>query len=206
MRTRQKEVFFTLPNILTLSRIALIPILIAMMLQHRALESLLVFLLAGLTDVLDGFAARTWHQRTRTGILLDPAADKLLLTSSFILLTLPSLSYPYAIPIWLTATVILRDFVIAAGALVIYRVKGQKNFLPSLFGKASTVAQVGTVFLVLLANYIQRAPFQNQAFLSFLSSGPFLQAVFYLTLLATLLSWIHYGWIGISMMRSPKKT
>ena len=76
------------PNLLTLSRILLVPVFVRMMLAGRARDAFLVFLLAGLTDVLDGLAARIWHQKSRLGLWLDPVADKLLLTSAFVLLGL----------------------------------------------------------------------------------------------------------------------
>lgn len=200
----KKERLWTLPNLLTLSRIILIPFFILSMTAKRAGEALFVFSLAGLTDILDGFAARTWHLRSKVGKILDPAADKMLMTTAYILGSLPGLSFPYAIPLWLTAAVISRDLAIAAGAYLAFRLRGVKDFTPSLLGKACAVLQAATVFLVLLANFIRRTSLAGEAVWAALTAPAVLQVAFILTLAATLLSWMHYGLTGIRLIFRPR--
>ena len=183
-KTREK--FMTLPNILTLLRLGLVPVFLIMSLRRQAFGALAVFALAGLTDFLDGLAARLCRLRTKIGTVLDPLADKLLLSTAFILLTLKGLSSPNLIPFWLTAVVIGRDLVIVVGAYIVFRLRGTKSFPPSLFGKISTISQVMTVFCVLLANYF-RAP----------SSA--LSALYIITLASTILSGVHYAIVGIRL-------
>jgi cardiolipin synthase len=171
----------TLPNLLTLSRILLVPVFLWMMLEQKPVEAFLIFLLAGLTDVLDGLAARLWHQKSRLGLWLDPAADKVLLTAAFVLLSLPGLSKPNAIPLWVVIIVIGRDVLIAIAALLLMRLKGQKAFYPTLLGKVSTVCQVLTILVVLILNTLGRTSF----ILSWLYDA---------TLAATILSGVQYAY------------
>jgi cardiolipin synthase len=196
---KTKERFITLPNVLTLLRLGLVPVFLIMSLRRQALGTLVVFTLAGLTDFLDGLAARLCHLRTNIGTLLDPLADKLLLSTAFILLTLKGLSSPYSIPFWLTAVVIGRDLVIVVGAYVIFRLRGTKSFTPSLFGKISTVSQVVTVFCVLLANYVPVSDWGHVRMLSSLSSSSALSILFLVTLASTILSGVHYVIAGIRL-------
>jgi len=170
----------TLPNLLTLSRILLVPVFLWMMLEKKPVEAFLIFLLAGLTDVLDGLAARLWHQKSKLGLWLDPAADKVLLTAAFVVLSLPGLSKPNAIPLWVVFIVIGRNVLIAIAALLLMRLKGQKAFYPTLLGKVSTVCQVLTVLVVLIFNTLGRTSF----ILSWLYDA---------TLAATILSGVQYA-------------
>ncbi len=172
-----------LANILTLSRILLIPVFLWMMLQEKPVEAFLVFLFAGLTDVLDGLAARLWRQRSKLGLWLDPLADKLLMTSAFVLLGLPAVSRPNAIPVWVVGIVIGRDVLIAMAAILLLRWRGRKTFYPSLMGKVSTVAQVLTVLLVLFFNSLGTSPF-------------ILSWMYQATVVATVLSGGHYAWLA----------
>lgn len=193
MEAKDKTLLLTLPNILSFLRILLVPVFVAAILHKKAFEALAIFTLAGLTDVLDGFTARIWRQKTKIGAFLDPAADKLLLTASFVLLSFSSLSFPNFFPLLLTVVVIGRDLIIAMGSFVIYRLKNQKTFYPSLLGKASTVCQTGAVFLVLFFNYLG-------------VSRPFIDWIFYLVLAITLLSGFQYFAKGFTLLfRPPKK-
>jgi len=206
MDAQTKERLFTLPNILTLIRIALIPAFVVMVLQKNGFGALLVFSLAGLTDALDGLTARLFNLKTKIGSLIDPVADKLLLATAFILLTFKDMDLDYMIPLWLTAVVISRDLLIVLGGVVIYLWKGTKDFPPSLFGKLSPVLQVGTAFLVLLANYVRSLSWSRFSLLSSLTSPSFLQAVFLLTLASTVISGAHYVIRGIRMtFLAPEK-
>jgi len=185
----QGSKFFNVPNVLTSLRVLLIPFFVAMMVQKKAFEALLIILVAGATDVLDGLAARATRQKTRVGAFLDPAADKLLMTACFIVLALPKLSTPNCIPLWLTVVVIGRDVAIALGTLVLIWLKRVRRLGPTILGKISTVCQVGTVWAVVLFNYLQRAPgLMNWAY--------------YLTLVVTGLSGIQYVFIGVRSLKS----
>jgi len=170
----------TLPNLLTLSRILLVPVFLWMMLEEKPVEAFLVFLLAGLTDVLDGLAARLWHQKSRLGLWLDPAADKVLMTAAFVLLGLPGLSKPNAIPFQVVFIVIGRDVLIAIAALLLMCLKGQKAFYPTLLGKVSMVSQVLTVLVVLILNSLGRTSF-------------ILSWLYDTTMAATVLSGVQYA-------------
>jgi cardiolipin synthase len=182
----------TLPNILSISRILLVPVFLMMIIRGKPFGALFVFLLASSTDLFDGLIARQFHQKTKIGAILDPAADKLLATPSFIVLSLPSLNLLNTIPLWLTFSVISRDILISGGALVAFKLKGQKKFDPSILGKASTVFQFSVIFFVLFFNCLQRSP----SYLSWL---------YYATVFFTVLSGIHYIMIGFKMILPPKQ-
>jgi cardiolipin synthase len=205
MRTEERESIWNIPNMLTLLRFGMVPLFILMVVQSKAFEALIVFFLAGLTDVLDGFAARTWRMRTKIGMLLDPLADKALMLPAFVLLSLKGLISPYVIPLWLTTAVLARDFIIVTGGVVIYRLRGRKEFPPSLFGKISTICQVGTIFWVLFSNYIQNSSWISSPGLSFLTSWPVLMVFFYSTLVFTVISGVQYTLRGIRMTFYPQK-
>jgi len=192
MRKEEKNSLLNLPNILSLLRIFLIPVFLVLMIQGKVMEASAIFFFAGFTDVLDGFAARLFHQKTKIGALLDPAGDKLLMTSAFIVLTIPSLNSPHIIPLWLTIVVISRDLFIVLSAFALYKLRGQKTFLPSLWGKSSTVCQFMVLILVLFFN-------------SFQISFPYLRLFYFLTLALTLLSGVHYFYIGFRIISVPKK-
>jgi cardiolipin synthase len=199
MEGRAREKFWNVPNVLTLSRVALVPVFALLLLQKKALGALILIFLAGLTDVLDGLAARTWHQRTRIGTILDPLADKLLLSTAFILLTIRGLGFSHVIPLWLTAVVIGRDFLIVAGGVLIYRIRGIKMFPPTVSGKISTVFQVTTVFWVILANAVSISTPGRSSILSAMTSSSVLKTFFIATLLLTVVSGTQYILKGIRM-------
>jgi cardiolipin synthase len=167
----------TAPNLLTLLRLIFIPFIMIAVLQRHWKIALALLLLAGISDGLDGLLARWLKQRTVLGQYLDPIADKLLLSTLFI-----ELSVLRMIPWYVTVLVFTRDlFIIIVGALL-YASNGFTDFRPSIFGKMNTVAQVGTVLLVLL----RRAgpyPALNVA----------VRAAFWLTLALTVLSGVHYA-------------
>jgi len=179
-----KSDVLTVPNLLSVFRILLVPVFLWSLLNHKSFEALLVFFVAGITDLLDGLAARLWHQRSKLGVVLDPMGDKLLMATSFVALTLPSLARPNALPVWLTATVIFRDLLIAGGALYAYLAWRQKAFLPTLLGKISTGCQVGMVFLVLLFNDRNVAP-------------RIMPWIYGITMFWTLASGVHYFVAGL---------
>jgi cardiolipin synthase len=180
-----KQQNFNLPNAISISRILMIPVFLYMMMNHKSTGAFAVFLIASSTDFLDGAAARLLNQKTKLGALLDPASDKLFMTSAFIILTLPSLNSPNMIPFWLTLGVIGRDVIIAIGSFYLYLRIGQKAFPPTLVGKASTVCQFTVLCVVLLLNMLQ-------------SHAPQLLWFYILTLSLTLISGYQYVQIGRS--------
>lgn len=187
-----KSAVFTIPNLLSAFRILLVPIFLWSILNGRSWEAVLIFFLAGLTDLLDGFTARVWHQRSKLGTVLDPAGDKLLMATSYVVLSLPHVAGPNHIPLWLTIIVFARDLLIVAGAFIAFLSWHQGAFTPSFLGKITTACQVGTVFLVLWLNYRQAAP-------------GFMSWIYVLTLLTTLASGVHYFVFGLSVLRQHRK-
>src|ERR1039457_3239267 len=135
----------TAPNLLTLLRICLAPFLVAAILERHFAVSFGLFVAAGLTDALDGLLARLLKQRSMLGEYLDPVADKLLLSTLFLVLMHKGL-----MPGTVTVLVFGRDVGILLVAAILYAASGRREFGPSLFGKANTVAQVTAVAVVLL--------------------------------------------------------
>ena len=146
-------------NQLTFLRLVAVPFFIIAILQQRFGVALVLFVAAAITDLLDGLMARLLHLRTPLGAYLDPAADKLLLLSAFVLLTeyptmFRDLDMVARIPIWLTILTIFRDVLIVAVALTLYLAYHQKTFQPSVWGKLTTVFESVTVSFFLLFNYL----------------------------------------------------
>lgn len=164
----------TVPNIITLARILVTPLFIILLIQKRYHQALWIFVLAGLSDMVDGLIARRWQQRSPLGTFLDPLADKLLMCSSFV-----TLSIYYLIPPWLTVIVISRDVVLVLGVMLfkLFHIPVVVN--PSLAGKLSTTAQVTTVLLVLMVKAWNLPP-------------AVLPALFWFTGILTTVSGIHY--------------
>ena len=136
-----------LPNFLTLLRIVAIPLFLILLEDYRYGEALAVFVAAGITDGLDGAIARLTHTKTTLGAYLDPAADKLLLLSSFI-----ALGFMHAVPRWLAVVVISRDVVIVLGYFLLFMLTQRTmQVQPSVFGKLSTFLQLTAVALVLVS-------------------------------------------------------
>lgn len=150
-RVEEKLRPLTLPNFITLVRMAMIPFFVIAVVDGDHRLALGVFVMAGLTDALDGWIARRFAMRSVVGAYLDPLADKLLVTAAYVSLTIP-LGQEVVIPLWLTILALFRDFLILLMAAVLYLVEGVRRFPPSVLGKATTVAHVGTVFVVLTAN------------------------------------------------------
>lgn len=136
-----------LANWLTIVRILLVPVFVTLLVYGRVRLALAAFVLAGLTDMLDGYIARTRGTKTRLGAFLDPLADKLLLTASFVTLTY---KFPRVLPFWLTAIVLSRDLVLILVAVLIMLTGGQVQPAPTMLGKTSTVFQMLTVGIALL--------------------------------------------------------
>ncbi|MDH3524650.1 MAG: CDP-alcohol phosphatidyltransferase family protein [Acidobacteriota bacterium] len=140
------------PNLVTLIRMGIIPLFVIALLNGESGKALALFVVAGLTDALDGFLARVFEQSSLLGAYLDPIADKLLLTSAYIVLTFPSHNPGQVlVPIWVTVLVLARDVLILVIALVLWMALGQSKFTPTKLSKVNTVAQIVGVVVVLLS-------------------------------------------------------
>lgn len=191
----------TLPNLLTVIRMALIPVFVTLLVYQRFGWALFVFVFAGITDALDGLLARNLNQGSELGRILDPIADKLMLVTAFIFLSQknilpPPLPRHFPIPFWVTAAVISRDIFIIVGAAAINIVTGFRNFRPSLLGKASTVVQICSIVIVLLTTQVPEI------------SGYVLPTVYTTVFALAVLSGIHYAFWVLHLMndeRAPRE-
>jgi cardiolipin synthase len=184
--------FRTAPNLLTLARICLAPFLVSAILDNQYVLSFYLFVAAGLTDALDGTLARLLKQRTMLGQYLDPVADKLLLSTLFLVLMHKGL-----IPVRVTIMVFSRDVGILAVAAILYAAAGRREFIPSIFGKANTFAQIAAVAAVLL-NQLINTPWVAEVRMVALGA----------TMVLTVVSGLHYAWMvsrrtGASVVASP---
>lgn len=136
-----------LPNVITLTRILIIPFFVMLLIYGMPGWALVLFVVTAITDVIDGYIARTRMQRTPLGTVLDPLADKLLLTIAFV-----TLAYLRVLPAWLAILVVSRDVIIVFGSLLLHLFTGRLRIEPTLMGKATTTVQVMAVSLGLLAN------------------------------------------------------
>ena len=182
LTTRSWGGAMNVPNLLTFLRILLVPVFVGLIVYGYPRWALIVFLLAGLTDALDGMIARVLNQRTTLGGYLDPLADKLLLVTSFV-----ALSAVGSIPIWVTIIVVSRDVIISIGTLVVHLLRERVNIVPSLAGKATTVAQLLYVLAVLVGMI---APVSSTVFALGLA----------VMLVLTMVSGLHYVLRGIRLL------
>jgi len=143
----------TLANQLTILRIMLIPAFVLLVVYSFLGWALIVFLTAGITDALDGLIARRAGQRTALGAWLDPMADKLLLVTTFVVLTLPGVPLTNHIPLWLTVLVISRDVVIVGVVAIVSLAAGPRTFKPSMLGKLATATFIVTSIVIMYFNY-----------------------------------------------------
>ena len=145
----------TIPNILTFLRMALIPLFAGFLFYGHHGWALITFIFAGASDGVDGFIARRFNQESELGTILDPIADKLLMTTAFIILSLESIFPPdtrhLPVPPYVAAAVIGRDVLIVAAAAAIFMTTNFRGFKPSKLGKLSTLVQVCGVILILIA-------------------------------------------------------
>ena len=145
-----KAQFWTAPNQITLLRLIFIPFVIISVFDAHWRWALALLIAAAFSDALDGLLARTLHQQTLLGVYLDPIADKLLLSSLFLVL-----SFVKKIPWKYTVLVFSRDLCIVATAVVLYATVGFRDFRPSIWGKINTACQIATVWFVVLAQVVQ---------------------------------------------------
>jgi cardiolipin synthase len=143
----------TVANQLTILRIVLVPVFALLVVYGHLGWALLAFLTAGVTDALDGLIARQAGQRTSLGAWLDPMADKLLIVTTFVILTLPDVPLTNHLPLWLTVFVLSRDVVIVGVVAIVNLVLGPRTFRPSLFGKLATATYIFTSVVVMYFNY-----------------------------------------------------
>jgi cardiolipin synthase len=157
----------------------MIPVFVTALYYERFIWALVIFFAAAVTDLLDGLVARSFNQKTQLGAILDPMADKLLLVTAFIILSLPRFTLTDPLPFWLTATVISRDVFIVLAALVINMTTGFSRFRPSIPGKLNTFVQIVMVVFFLAAN-------------AFHLLERYLPAAYYITLGMAVFSGLHY--------------
>ena len=174
-----RSAVLTTANQLTILRIVFVPVFIILLAYHEIGWALGTFVAAGITDVLDGIIARRFGQKTSIGAALDPLADKLLMTSSILILSLPQMEFHTMIPRWLMIVIIFRDVFIVLVSLLVVLMAGWRVFTPSPYGKASTVMQVLMVLAVLYVNWRH-------------ITVPELSIVFYMTGLMTAFSGLLY--------------
>ena len=169
----------TLANQLTLMRVMLVPAFVILMVYGYFGWALIVFAVAGLTDLLDGLIARKFSRRTSLGAWLDPMADKLLIVATFIVLTLPGLGLANRLPVWLTILIISRDLLIVLTVAVINLAIGRREFRPSIYGKIATATYIITCVLIMYFNYLQQ-------------TSPIVTVAIWASAIITLVSGFHY--------------
>lgn len=145
----------TAANQLTLLRMLLIPPFVILLMYGYRGWALLTFLTAGVTDLLDGLIARKTGQKTTLGAWLDPMADKLLLVTMFVMLTLPDIGSANRLPLWFTVLVLSRDIAIVLTVAVVNLAVGPRTFRPSMFGKIATATYIMTGVVTLYFNYLE---------------------------------------------------
>jgi cardiolipin synthase len=146
--------YLTIANQLTILRMLLIPAFVLLVVYQQLGGALGVFLVAGLTDALDGLIARSAGQRTSLGAWLDPMADKLLMVTTLIVLTLPGVTLVNHVPLWLTVLIISRDVVIVSVVAVVNLALGRRTFRPSIWGKLATASYLLLVVVVMYFNWL----------------------------------------------------
>jgi len=177
----------TVPNLITILRILLVPIFIIYMINDRALGSLIIFVIASVSDALDGFIARVSHKKSDLGAYLDPLADKILLIAAYITLAVLKM-----IPSWLAVLIISRDVIILLGVLVLYLNRHPVKVHPSLLSKSTTCLQIATILMILLNGYLNIEPFKIYAF--------------WVTAGFTIASGLQYIRIGLVILTQDEKT
>ncbi len=174
----------TIPNLLSFLRMGLIPVFASLLFYGRYEWALFVFFFAGVSDGIDGYIARRFNQSSSLGTIIDPIADKLLMTTAFILLTLPHVlpesNKHFPVPFWVTASVIGRDVLIVVVAMAIFIMSDFRGFKPSIWGKISTFVQISAIGIILIASIIPDY------------SGWYLPPIYTLTAALSVISGIHY--------------
>ena len=188
----------TVPNMLTVFRMVLIPVFVTLLFYQRFFWALAVFVIAGLTDGLDGLLARRFKQQSQLGTVLDPIADKLMLVTAFVVLSMKSvfpqpLPRHLPIPIWVTIAAISRDVFIIVGAAAINIMTGFRGFRPSWLGKLNTTVQIAAIALIMFAASV---PYYT---------GYYLPTVYAAVFALAVLSGIHYMFFASKLMNEDRK-
>lgn len=188
----------TVPNLLTVFRMVLIPVFVTLLFYQRFVLALAVFVVAGITDGLDGLLARRFKQQSQLGTILDPIADKLMMVTAFIVLSMRSI-FPHPlpshlpIPVWLTITVISRDVFIIVGAAAINIMTGFRGFRPSMLGKVNTTVQIVATTAIMFAASV---PYYT---------GYYLPTVYVTVFIFAVLSGLHYVFFISKLMNEDRK-
>jgi cardiolipin synthase len=177
-------------NQLTLLRMFLIPAFVILVVYGHLGSALAVFVTAGITDALDGVLARRSGQKTTLGAWLDPMADKLLLVTTFIVLTLPGLGLANRLPIWLTVLIISRDIGIVLTVAIVNLAVGRRTFQPSIYGKAATATYIVTAVAAMVFNYLGY-------------HSAIVDLGIFASLAITLISGLHYLWHAARIFDAP---
>lgn len=167
-----------LPNLITGLRFLLIPLLVALLLEHRYVAAFAVFILSAISDLADGLIARRWNLRTRLGAIADPLADKMTMLAVTLVLAVQAL-----VPVWLATAIVVRDLVIVAGAVAFHFIVGRVEMAPSLLSKFNTVLEF-SVLSALLADAAQA-----------IEVTAWLPPLFTLMMITLVGSGVHYVWV-----------
>ena len=177
----------TIPNLITILRVLLVPIFVIYMINGRVLGSLIIFIIASASDAVDGFIARIFRQKSDLGAHLDPLADKILLIAAY-----TTSSILKMIPSWLAVLIISRDVIILLGVLVLYLNRHPIKIHPSLLSKSTTCLQIATILMILSNNYFQFEPIKIY--------------IFWLTAGFTIASGLQYIRSGLITLAQGEKT
>ena len=189
----------TVPNLLTVFRMVLIPVFASLLFYQRFLLALAVFVLAGVTDGLDGLLARRFNQKSQLGTILDPIADKLMLVTSFVVLSMRSvfpqpLPTHLPVPFWVTVAVISRDVFILVGAAAINIVTGFRGFRPSMLGKINTTVQIFAIAAIIFAASVPHG------------SGWYLPTIYTTVFAFAVLSGAHYVFFVSKLVNEDRRS
>ena len=187
----------TVPNMLTVFRMVLIPVFVTLIFYQRFIVALAAFVVAGITDGLDGLLARRFDQRSQLGTVLDPIADKLMLVTAFVVLSMRSvfpqpLPSHLPIPFWVTIAVISRDVFIVVGAAAINIMTGFRGFRPSWLGKLNTTVQIIAIGIIMFA-----ASFPY-------GTGYYLPTLYATVFVLALLSGAHYVFFASKLLNEDR--
>jgi cardiolipin synthase (CMP-forming) len=187
----------TVPNLLTIFRMVLIPVFVTLIFYQRFLMALAAFVVAGITDGLDGLLARRFDQKSQLGTVLDPIADKLLLVTAFVVLSMRTV-FPQPvpshlpIPFWVTIAVISRDVFIVVGAAAINIMTGFRGFRPSWLGKLNTTVQIIAIGIIMFATSF---PY---------GTGYYLPTLYVTVFVLALLSGAHYVFFASKLLNEDR--
>jgi cardiolipin synthase len=188
----------TLPNVLTVFRMVLIPIFVSLLFYQRFVWALVVFVLAGVTDGLDGLLARRFDQQSQLGTILDPIADKLMLVTAFIVLSMRGVFHSplpkhLPVPFWVTVAVISRDVFIIVGAAAINIMTGFRGFKPSWLGKLNTATQILAITAIMFSASVPAG------------SGYYLPTIYTSVFTLAILSGVHYVFFVSKLLNEERR-